>query len=376
MKNLLQTLCGLFLVVFYSSCMNSGDNRVDVLIVGGGASGVTSGIQAARMGANTLILEETTWLGGMLTSAGVSAVDGNYRLPAGLWGEFKNRLSDYYGGLDSLKTGWVSNVLFEPSVGNRIFHEMVSAEKNLKVWKQTRLEEVKRVGDEWIAKVNVEGQGTKTVRSKVMIDATELGDVAKMCGVGYDIGMESKNDTHEDIAPEKPNNIVQDITYVAILKDYGKDVTIPEPEGYDPKEFACACANPVCITPKEPDRVWSKEMMITYGKLPNHKYMINWPIEGNDYYINLIEMSPEERGKALEYAKHYTMCFVYFLQHELGYNTLGLADDEYPTEDKLPFIPYHRESRRIHGLVRFNLNHALNPYTQDEKLYRDRKSVV
>lgn len=128
--------------------MNSGDNRVDVLIVGGGASGVTSGIQAARMGANTLILEETTWLGGMLTSAGVSAVDGNYRLPAGLWGEFKNRLSDYYGGLDSLKTGWVSNVLFEPSVGNRIFHEMVSAEKNLKVWKQTRLEEVKRVGDE------------------------------------------------------------------------------------------------------------------------------------------------------------------------------------------------------------------------------------
>ena len=56
-------------------------------------------------------------------------------------------------------------------------------------------------------------------------------------------------------------------------------------------------------------------MMITYGRLPNHKYMINWPIEGNDYYINLIEMTPEERVKALEYAKHYTMCFVYFLQH-------------------------------------------------------------
>ena len=56
MKNLLQTLCGLFLVVFYSSCMNSGDNRVDVLIVGGGASGVTSGIQAARnFGRNYLV---------------------------------------------------------------------------------------------------------------------------------------------------------------------------------------------------------------------------------------------------------------------------------------------------------------------------------
>ena len=126
----------------------------------------------------------------------------------------------------------------------------------------------------------------------------------------------------------------------------------------------------VFITPKEPDRVWSKDMMITYGKLPNNKYMINWPIEGNDYYVNLIEMTREEREEALKYAKHYTMCFVYFLQHELGFNTLGLADDEYPTADKLPFIPYHRESRRIHGLVRFDLNHACEPLSQSQPLYR------
>ena len=75
MKNLFQILCGLFLVVSYSSCMHSEEDKVDVLIIGGGASGVTSGIQSARMGANTLILEESTWLGGMLTSAGVSAVE-------------------------------------------------------------------------------------------------------------------------------------------------------------------------------------------------------------------------------------------------------------------------------------------------------------
>lgn len=66
-------------------------------------------------------------------------------------------------------------------------------------------------------------------------------------------------------------------------------------------------------------------------------------------------MSREERDKALQDAKDYTMRFVYFIQKELEYNTLGLADDEYPTADKLPFIPYHRESRRIHGLVRFDL---------------------
>ncbi len=58
--------------------------------------------------------------------------------------------------------------------------------------------------------------------------------------------------------------------------------------------------NDLCVSPKESNRVWSKDMMITYGKLPNNKYMINWPIEGNDYYINLVEMSAKEREEALK----------------------------------------------------------------------------
>lgn len=369
----MRKLCWMSLAVmafFFASCAKNKIQEVDVLVIGGGASGVTAGIQSARMGANTLIIEETPWLGGMLTSAGVSAIDGNYNLPAGLWGEFRQNLADYYGGLDSLKTGWVSNVLFEPSVGNKILHQMASAEKQLRVWKEAELQTLKRDGEGWTAQVLLPDGKVKPVCAKVVIDATELGDVAKLCGVRYDIGMESKHDTGEDIAPEAGTGIVQDLTYVAILKDYGHDVTIPRPEGYNPNEFACACANELCITPKEPDRVWSKDMMITYGKLPNQKYMINWPIEGNDYYINLLEMSKAEREEALKAAKHYTLCFVYFLQHELGYRTLGLADDEYPTADKLPFIPYHRESRRIHGLVRFTLNHITHPFDQPEKLYR------
>ena len=359
------------LTLLFTSCTGNECQEVDVLVVGGGASGVTAGIQSARMGANTLIIEEHEWLGGMLTSAGVSAIDGNYNLPAGLWGEFKQKLADYYGGLDSLKTGWVSNVLFEPSVGNKILNELTSAEPQLQVWKETSLKTLSREkGEEWLAQVELPDGSLKNISAKVVIDATELGDVAKLCGVRYDIGMESRHETGEDIAPETANHIVQDITYVAILKDYGKDVSIPRPEGYNPADFACACTNELCVTPKEPDRVWSKDMMITYGKLPHNKFMINWPIEGNDYYINLIEMDKAERDKALEAAKQHTMCFVYFLQHELGFHTLGLADDEYPTADRLPFIPYHRESRRIHGLVRFTLNHITQPFDQPEKLYR------
>lgn len=356
--------------LFLSSCLNPVVYDVDILIIGGGASGVTSGIQSARMGVSTLIVEETDWLGGMLTAGGVSAVDGNFNLPAGLWGEFREKLANYYGGLDSLNTGWVSRVLFEPSVGNKLFHEMVNNEESLTLWKNSSLKGIEKVDEQWIVEIHKEGKELKKVRAKVLIDATELGDVAALCGVSYDVGMESRKNTKEDIAPENENSIVQDITYVATLKDYGRDVTLSMPDGYDPHLFACACINPLCVTPKEPDRMWSKENMITYGKLPNNKYMINWPIEGNDYYVNLIDMTPLERAEAIEHAKHHTLCFVYFIQKELGYNTLGLADDEYSTEDRLPFIPYHRESRRIHGVVRFTLNHLAEPYTQEEKLYR------
>lgn len=120
----------LFAVFQIFNTVYAASGEVDVLIVGGSASGTASGIQASRMGVRTLIVEETSWLGGMLTSAGVSAIDGNYNLPAGIWGEFRDSLVSHYGYLDSLKTGWVSNVLFEPSVGNKIFQQICSKEKN------------------------------------------------------------------------------------------------------------------------------------------------------------------------------------------------------------------------------------------------------
>ncbi|MBD3288840.1 FAD-dependent oxidoreductase, partial [candidate division KSB1 bacterium] len=52
--------------------------ETEVLIAGGGTSGFCAAIQAARSGARVILVEETPWLGGMLTSAGVSAIDGNH----------------------------------------------------------------------------------------------------------------------------------------------------------------------------------------------------------------------------------------------------------------------------------------------------------
>lgn len=340
-----------------------------VLIIGGGASGTTAAIQAARSGVKTLLVEETAWLGGMLTAAGVSAIDGNHKMPAGLWGEFREHLYDYYGGPAAVATGWVSNTLFEPHVGNIILKNMVAAEKKIDVWYQTKMVSLKKEGRFWHVVVKHEGK-TRVIVAKILVDATESGDVMAAAGAEFRIGMDSRYHTGETQAIEKENNIIQDLTYVAVLKDYGKgtDNTITRPLGYDASVFSCSCDVSDPATSKAIPMDCIK--MLQYGRLPNNKYMINWPKCGNDLYLNVISMNAADRARALEEAKLHTLRFVYYIQTELGYKNLGLADDEFPTADKLPMIPYYRESRRLKGLVTLTVNHIMHPYDATDALYR------
>ena len=347
--------------------------EVDVLVVGGGASGISAGVQSARMGVQTMIVEETPWVGGMLTAAGVSCVDGNYRLQSGIFGEFADSLANRYGGWEALQTGWVSNINFEPHLGQEILTNIANGcSENLTVIRETAMTSVEKVEGKWVVRFKSKDGKKMVVNAAVLIDGTELGDVAKACGVEYRIGMEAASETGESIAPEQANDIIQDLTCVAILKDYGPDadMTIEKPEGYDPTPFYNSAANPKNTVMETGQALWSQEMMITYGRTPNGKYMINWPIYGNDYYANTIEMTPAEREEAYAKAKNFTLSFIYFIQTEYGMKHLGLADDEFPTEDKLAFIPYHRESRRIVGKAFFTLDAAATPYEYKHPYYR------
>ena len=347
--------------------------HVDVLVIGGGASGISAGVQSARMGVSTMVVEDTPWVGGMLTAAGVSCIDGNYRMQSGIFGEFADSLASRYGGWDALRTGWVSNINFEPHVGQEILTNIAaSCGDFLKVRRETIMTDVAKKDGLWVAGLrNAKGKIYK-VTADILIDGTELGDVARKCGVEYRIGMEASSETGESIAPAEANDVIQDLTYVAVLKDYGPqaDMTIERPEGYDPAPFYNSCVNGHSTRPETGQTLWDPQMMITYGRTPNGKYMINWPICGNDYYVNTIEMSPEERALAYAEAKKFTLSFVYFIQTELGMKNLGLADDEFPTEDRLPLFPYHRESRRIVGEAFFTVDAAARPHDYKHPYYR------
>ena len=357
----------IFIVLFLISCDDSSE--YDVIVVGGGAGGTSAAIQSARNGAKTLLIEETNWLGGMLTSAGVSAVDGNYKLPSGFWGEFKDSLVSHYGSLEALKTGWVSNTLFEPRVGNQILKSIAKNENNLKILFSTEVNSVIKLDLHKTEHYNFNVKSSKgNFSSKVLIDATELGDVLPMIDEDYDLGMDSREMYGEDIAPEKNNDIIQDLTFVMILKNYKKSVKIEKPKHYDPSEFYCSTASINC--PESDKALWTPKQMMNYGELPNGKIMINWPIYGNDYYSNLIEMNYDERNEVFKSAKEKSLRYLYYIQDELGYDNYSLSDEEFDTDDNFPPIPYYREARRIKGKVTFSLDYIKKPFDQIYPLYR------
>ena len=305
--------------------------QYDVVVIGGGAGGTVAAIEAARCGASVLVVEETPWLGGMLTSAGVSAIDGNYRLRGGLFGEFTDSLALRYGGYETLKSGWVSNILFNPRVGAEVLRNMadqagVELRMNCHAWPRPGI-------SGWNLTLS---DGTR-IKARILIDGTELGDVAAAVG-----------------AVELQDRVTaQDLTYVAIVKEYDHPITPVEPEAYDPELYRHCCDT------------WDKEKMLSYGRLPDGHIMLNWPQGGNDYFAEYLDMTPQEREEVYGQAKLRTLGYIFYLQTELGYDHLGIADDVFPTEDGLPFFPYFREARRIAGRDTMTVEAALKPYDFD-----------
>ncbi len=321
----------------------------DVVVAGGGAGGTAAAIEASRCGASVLIVEETPWLGGMLTSAGVSAIDGNYRLRGGIFGEFCDSLAARYGGYEPLYSGWVSKIMFNPAVGAGVLAAMASG-AGAEVRFGTGLESFRpRARGGWKLRLT---DGTR-IGARILVDGTELGDVAR------DAGAEALLD----------GECVQDMTYVLIIKEFDHDVSIPQPPFYDIENYRHCCLNPLAddrggVGPKG-QQLWSRDMMLSYGLLPDGHIMVNWPVYGNDIYAEYLEMTPEERTEAFLEAKYRALGFLYFMQHELGLTHLGIADDVFPSGDGLPFYPYFREARRIAGTDTMTVAAAKSPYDFD-----------
>lgn len=336
--------------------MNIATITTDILIVGGGTGGTAAAIQAARRGVNTVLVSELPWLGGMLTAAGVSAPDGNELLAfqTGIWGAFIRELRQRQsGGLDN---AWVSFFTYEPKVGAAIFHDWVKALPNLQ-WISGRVPRaVLRKGDR-ILGVRFEDM---TVHAKITLDGTELGDLLALGDIPHRWGWETQNQFSEPSAPDSltdPQEPLRDIiqtypvqspTWIVCLKkaENGCGKPILPMQNYDASIFQDAW------------KTYGPERFLTYGKLPNHQFMINWPQQGNDYGVGLERLLQGEAAwrEWAEEAIAHSQNFAHFIQSTLG-QEYELAAEAFPTlPGKLgggafALMPYYRESRRLVGLT-------------------------
>lgn len=318
----------------------------DVLVVGGGTGGTAAAIQAARRGAKTILVSEFPWLGGMLTSAGVSAPDGNEleAFQTGLWGAFLRELQHrQQGGLDN---SWVSFFSYDPRIGAQIFADWVQQLPNL-LWITGQVPlEVLRQGN-CVTGVRF---ADFTVKAKVTLDATELGDLLALAQVPLRWGWELQSEWREPSAPAKLDNItqrypVQAPTWVVIMQDFGEAIApeIPAAPNEDPSQFAGAWDD------------YGAEKFLNYGRLPGGLFMINWPICGNDYGKGLGRLIETEKSRRefLQECRWHSQNFARFIQNQLG-RRYGLAPGIFPVSlggGAFGLHPYYRESRRLVGLT-------------------------
>lgn len=401
----------------------------DVLVVGGGMGGVSAALSALRTADElsfapkqkplVILTEETDWLGGQMTSQGVSALDENHlveisgasrsyqRIRSEIRSRYKRdfKLVDWAAAEPWLNPGdcWVSWLAFEPKFAIYEIAKLLSPYENseqLSIRLRTKAlyaktQESKNLSGFSAKKVTTIGfcdfekQTCFEINARIVIDATELGDLLPMANVQYRSGAESRAETGEEHAPEvpRPEN-VQDFTYPFVIEYRpGTNNVIEKPPHYDNFNaagkfslegypmFACKLKGEGDEMRIEKLPFWEYRRLISAKLFESNDYpfdiaMINW--NSNDLRMqNIIDVDAQTQAERLALGKALSLGFLYWLQTEaprddggVGYPEFYLRKDVLATRDGLSKYPYIRESRRIvaqHTIVESEIVAATNP---------------
>ena len=378
--------------------MQTEDLRLecDVAVVGGGVGGVAAALAALGSGCTVVLTDATDWLGGQMTSQGVSALDehahveyfGGTRRYYALRNRIRQAYQERYkvgpvmpDGRTPLNpgNGWVSRLCFEPKVGVAVISEMLQpylADKKLQVFYR-HVPVRATMNDDVVQEVVLRGPTATIVhlQARYFLDATDLGDLLPLTNTRYVSGAEARDDTGESHA--KPGEAcpeeVQGFTY-SFAAEFcpGETHTISKPAGYkrlrdqQPYSFTLEAHSGqpkthAMFSGELPfwryRRIFDAELLNDPTQ-PNDIALVNWA--SNDYHsANLIDKPATERRRIKAAAKQLSLGFLYWLQTEaprdgggFGYAELKLRKDVMGTKDGLSKAPYIRESRRIVALER------------------------
>ncbi|MBB6729619.1 FAD-dependent oxidoreductase [Cohnella zeiphila] len=373
----------------------------DIVVIGGGTGGCAAALAAARAGRTVILTEETSWLGGQLTSQAVPPDEHPWIESFGCtasYRTFRNGVRQYYRDHYPLTAqaraarelnpggGVVSRLCHEPRVALAVIEQMLApyvGSGRLTVLLRHAPVKAETEGDA-IVSVDVRSADSGDIvhlTGAYFLDATECGDLLPLAGAEYVTGAESQAQTGEPHAVageplpqdmqgftycfamdylEGENHVIDKPAEYAFWRDYAPDfwpgpllsLTGVKPATMDPIRYDLFPGGGASLALFQYRQIAARERFAN-GLYRSDITLVNWP--QNDYWLgSIIDVPEEERQRHLRSAKQLSFSLLYWLQTEAprpdgkpGYPGLRLRPDVVGTEDGLAMYPYIRESRRI-----------------------------
>ena len=357
----------------------------ELLVVGGTESGCAAAVQAARMGIRRIVLvNDIEWLGGQFTAEALGAIDENRaegyngRVPIPRSGIFREVIdaierknAQLYGGVKRPGNTRVITTA-RPIVAEEVFRELLKpyeASGQIKRFSNFQVQQVKKRGQRLVEvqfRSTTDSAATLRVSADMTIDASDWGDVIKLSGARYDVGIDARDEFQEPSAPLSPDpkTDLNPITWCMILVQQPRESLTPRPEGYDPASFQGKWGwikEDFAYTTRRlvdgqgearidhPDVLLINNPNIDYP-LDQHTAKVTADLEATERGAaqkNLIDMTPSQRQIVLADAKSRSLQYLFYLQQNFPkFRRLALSD-EFGTPDRLPPKPYIRESLRL-----------------------------
>ena len=199
----------------------------DVIVVGGGMTGMCAAIASARHGAKTALVQERPVFGGNASSEirmHICGASANMVKPnaeeTGILREIlleNKRVNDYYNY----------------SVWDRVLFTAIREQKNLSMFLNTTMHDVDTEGHR-ITAIHCYQMTTEiewTLRAPVFCDCTGNGTLGFMAGMPFRTGSEGKAEYQEPHAPEQPDQHRMGNTLLFKAVDRGHPVAFVPPKG-------------------------------------------------------------------------------------------------------------------------------------------------
>lgn len=200
--------------------------KYDVVVVGGGMSGLIAAIASARNGAYTALIHDRSVYGGNASSETRMHISG---------------ASCHWGKKNAAETGILMELQLENkylndtycySIWDGVLWSSVKNTKNLDGYMNTTMDKVYSSGThiEAIECYQMTTEIRYRFEAKIFIDATGHGSLGYFAGAEYRIGRESRDEFDEKDAPAEPDGETMGNTIYFVARDTGHPVKFRKPD--------------------------------------------------------------------------------------------------------------------------------------------------